>query len=234
MDAIDFLCYILNSKIVDENYGWRIVLLLLQGDSWPELVSRYFELAATAAMVKSTEASGGLDTALGALVGATPLSLLGPFAVLQSLTAGAHTGEPTDAGAARLPLVRPYNLDSSKKSDNTCLLFGTIVRYSEMQIPTSYSQSFDCACRDVFELCTSDPACASIRLSVKAAFASGCHREPQERHQRRHRSSSTQLPWQLLRSCLQVVGTARFGMKKHARKPSSRVAECCWSWLPSR
>lgn len=64
-------------------------------------------------MVKSTEASGGLDTALGALVGATPLSLLGPFAVLQSLTAGAHTGEPTDAGAARLPLVRPINLSSN-------------------------------------------------------------------------------------------------------------------------
>lgn len=82
-------------------------LLPGQGDSWPELVRRYFALAATAAMVKSTEASGGLDTALGALVGATPLSLLGPFAVLQSLTAGAHTGEPTDAGAARLPLVRP-------------------------------------------------------------------------------------------------------------------------------
>ncbi|KAL0021618.1 hypothetical protein WJX79_009112 [Trebouxia sp. C0005] len=73
-------------------------------DSWPELVRRYFALAATAALVKSTEASGGLDTALGALVGATPLSLLGPFAVLQSLTAGAHTGEPSEAGAARLPL----------------------------------------------------------------------------------------------------------------------------------
>ena len=57
-------------------------------------------------MVKSTEASGGLDTALGALVGATPLSLLGPFAVLQSLTAGAHTGDPAEAGAARLPLVQ--------------------------------------------------------------------------------------------------------------------------------
>lgn len=80
--------------------------LPVQNDSWPELVRRYFALAATAAMVKSTEASGGLDTALGALVGATPLSLLGPFAVLQSLTAGAHTGEPSDAGAARLPLVR--------------------------------------------------------------------------------------------------------------------------------
>lgn len=94
-----------------EKYGWgfsvKTGLLVLQGDSWPELVRRYFALAATAAMVKSTEASGGLDTALGALVGATPLSLLGPFAVLQSLTAGAHTGEPTDAGAARLPLVRP-------------------------------------------------------------------------------------------------------------------------------
>lgn len=75
-----------------------------KGDSWPELVRRYFALAATAALVKSTEASGGLDTALGALVGATPLSLLGPFAVLQSLTAGAHTGEPSEAGAARLPL----------------------------------------------------------------------------------------------------------------------------------
>lgn len=79
--------------------------LVLQGDSWPELVRRYFALAATAALVKSTEASGGLDTALGALVGATPLSLLGPFAVLQSLAAGAHTGEPSEAGAARLPLV---------------------------------------------------------------------------------------------------------------------------------
>ncbi|KAL0039732.1 hypothetical protein WJX77_006357 [Trebouxia sp. C0004] len=75
-----------------------------KGDSWPEVVRRYFALAATAALVKSTEASGGLDTALGALVGATPLSFLGPFAVLQSLTAGAHTGEPSEAGAARLPL----------------------------------------------------------------------------------------------------------------------------------
>ena len=78
---------------------------MLQADSWPELIRRYFALAATAALVRSTEASGGLDTALGALVGATPLSLLGPFAVLQSLTAGAHTGEPSEAGAARLPLV---------------------------------------------------------------------------------------------------------------------------------
>lgn len=87
--------------------------LPVQNDSWPELVRRYFALAATAAMVKSTEASGGLDTALGALVGATPLSLLGPFAVLQSLTAGAHTGEPSDAGAARLPLVRLLFLHSA-------------------------------------------------------------------------------------------------------------------------
>lgn len=84
-----------------------VAVVPVQNDSWPELVRRYFALAATAAMVKSTEASGGLDTALGALVGATPLSLLGPFAVLQSLTAGAHTGEPGDAGAARLPLVSP-------------------------------------------------------------------------------------------------------------------------------
>ncbi len=83
----------------------KSIFSALQGDSWPELVRRYFALAATAALVKSTEASGGLDTALGALVGATPLSLLGPFAVLQSLTAGAHTGEPSEAGAARLPLV---------------------------------------------------------------------------------------------------------------------------------
>lgn len=89
-------------------YNCQVIMtmsVLLQGDSWPELVRRYFALAATAALVKSTEASGGLDTALGALVGATPLSLLGPFAVLQSLTAGAHTGEPSEAGAARLPLV---------------------------------------------------------------------------------------------------------------------------------
>ena len=78
---------------------------MVQADSWPELIRRYFALAATAALVKSTDASGGLDTALGSLVGATPLSLLGPFAVLQSLTAGAHTGEPGEAGAARLPLV---------------------------------------------------------------------------------------------------------------------------------
>ena len=78
----------------------------LQDDSWPEVLRRYFALAATAVLVKGTEASGGLDTALGALVGATPLALLGPFAVLQSLTAGGQTGEPAAAGAARLPLVR--------------------------------------------------------------------------------------------------------------------------------
>ena len=80
----------------------------MQDDSWPELVRRYFALAATAALVRATEASGGLDTALGALVGATPLSFLGPFAVLQSLTAGAHSGEPSNAGAAKLPLVCFY------------------------------------------------------------------------------------------------------------------------------
>ena len=86
--------------------------LVVQADSWPELVRRYFALAATAVQVKATEASGGLDTALGALVGATPLALLGPFAVLQSLTAGAQTGEPAAAGAARLPLVscKPHRL----------------------------------------------------------------------------------------------------------------------------
>ena len=77
----------------------------MQDDSWPEVLRRYFALAATAVLVKGTEASGGLDTALGALVGATPLALLGPFAVLQSLTAGGQTGEPAAAGAARLPLV---------------------------------------------------------------------------------------------------------------------------------
>ena len=92
----------------------KIDLFLLQGDIWPEVVRRYFALAATAAMVKSTEASGGLDTALGALVGATPLSLLGPFAVLQSLTAGAHTGDPTETGAARLPLVSPLGFRVQK------------------------------------------------------------------------------------------------------------------------
>ena len=77
----------------------------MQADSWPEVARRYLALAATAVLVRATEASGGLDTALGALVGATPLALLGPFAILQSLTAAAHTGEPGNAGAARLPLV---------------------------------------------------------------------------------------------------------------------------------
>ena len=100
-----------------------VVDLPVQNDSWPELVRRYFALAATAAMVKSTEASGGLDTALGALVGATPLSLLGPFAVLQSLTAGAHTGEPCDAGAARLPLVRLLLLNTARYTSPGTLQF---------------------------------------------------------------------------------------------------------------
>ena len=56
----------------------------LQAGSWPELARRYFALAATAALVRSTEASGGLDTALGHQhAGCTPLAALGPLVIQQ-------------------------------------------------------------------------------------------------------------------------------------------------------
>lgn len=77
----------------------------VEAGSWPELARRYFALAATAALVRSTEASGGLDTALGHQhAGCTPLAALGPLAIQQGLLAGSHDGNPEDAGIAGLPL----------------------------------------------------------------------------------------------------------------------------------
>ena len=58
-------------------------------------------------MVQRSEgaASGGLDTALGPNVGASPIAALGPGMVLQMLLAGAVPADPVCSMAA-LPLVR--------------------------------------------------------------------------------------------------------------------------------
>ncbi|KAK9824700.1 hypothetical protein WJX72_012482 [[Myrmecia] bisecta] len=72
-------------------------------DCWTEVTRRYLDLCGASRMVASSEASGGLDTALGTLVGSAPLAVLGPAVTLQTLMTGPRGGDPR-SGLAGLPL----------------------------------------------------------------------------------------------------------------------------------
>ena len=75
--------------------------------SWPEVARRLFYLAAVGNLVQASHdgsLSGGLDVALGPLVGSSPLGALGPGLINQGLVAGSLPANPGFTAAA-LPVV---------------------------------------------------------------------------------------------------------------------------------
>ncbi|BDA49369.1 probable lysine-specific demethylase 5A at C-terminar half [Coccomyxa sp. Obi] len=75
----------------------------IREDTWPEVARRLFLLAGAAALVAAGDGSGGLDIALGPLLGSSPLSVLGPSMIFPGLVAGPSTTDPRLTPAA-LPL----------------------------------------------------------------------------------------------------------------------------------
>ncbi len=74
-----------------------------------QVACRLFLLAGAAALVAAVDGSGGLDIALGPLLGSSPLSVLGPSMIFPGLVAGPSTIDPRLTPAA-LPLVSPLPL----------------------------------------------------------------------------------------------------------------------------